>query len=150
MMVKRKLDGAVDRSLADRKIRKSDATVRNLWKIWRPAPSGTRSYGRLAGRQAGWLTKFGRGLKYWKLAVDRNIRFSALFSWGTALFQQIWCISNAFSRQTFLQGCFIKCEISRSPMISYRSLLYSNYRYCMIIHIYIYHIQKYAVTGAYL
>ena len=26
--------------------------------------------------------------------------------------------------QTFLQGCFIKCEILQSPMISYRSLLF--------------------------
>ena len=50
-MVKRKLDGAVDKSSADREIRKSDAIVRNLRKIWRPVPSGTRSYGRLAGRQ---------------------------------------------------------------------------------------------------
>ena len=46
-------NGPVDISSADRKIRKSDATLRNLLKIWRPAPSGTRSYGRLAGRQAG-------------------------------------------------------------------------------------------------
>ena len=59
-MVKRKLDGAVDESLADRKIRKWDATVHNLWKIWRLAPSGTQSY----GRQAGWPTKFGQGLKF--------------------------------------------------------------------------------------
>ena len=54
MMVKRKLDGAVDKSSADCEIRKSDAIVHNLWKIWRPVPSGTRSY----GRQAGW--QFGR------------------------------------------------------------------------------------------
>ena len=59
MMVERKLDGAVDESLADHKIRKLDATVHNLWKIWRPAPNGTRSYGRqaepglTAGRLAG-------------------------------------------------------------------------------------------------
>ena len=33
--------------------------------------------------------KFGRGLKFEKLAVYRNIRFSALFSQGTALFQQL-------------------------------------------------------------
>ena len=51
MMVKRKLDGAVDESSTDQKIRKSDTTVHNLWKIWRPAPSGTQSYGRLAGQQ---------------------------------------------------------------------------------------------------
>ena len=49
MTVKNKLDGAVDESLADLEIRKSDTTVHNLWKIWRPAPSGTGSYaGRLA------------------------------------------------------------------------------------------------------
>ena len=51
MTVKRKLDGAVDESSADQKIRKSDMTVHNLGKIWRPAPSGIWSY----GRQAGWL-----------------------------------------------------------------------------------------------
>ena len=48
--------GAVDNSLADHKTRKSDTTVHNLWKIWRPAPSGMGSYG--------WLMKFGRGLKF--------------------------------------------------------------------------------------
>ena len=47
-MVKRKLDGVVDESLADREIRKSDAIVHNLWKIWKPAPSGTGSYSRQA------------------------------------------------------------------------------------------------------
>ena len=44
--------------------------------------------GLTAGRQAGWLTKFGQGLKFYKLAVDRNIRFSTMFSKGTAFFQQ--------------------------------------------------------------
>ena len=55
-MVKKKLDGAVDYSSesADQKIRKWDATVHNLGKIWRPAPSGTGSYSRLAGWLAGW------------------------------------------------------------------------------------------------
>ena len=38
---------------------------------------------------AGWLTKFGRGLKFYKLAVDQNIRFSTLCSQGAALFQQL-------------------------------------------------------------
>ena len=47
-MIKRKLDGA------DWKIRKLDATVHDLWKIWKPTPSGTWSYGRQAGKQAGW------------------------------------------------------------------------------------------------
>ena len=50
-MVKRKLDGAVAESSSDREIRKSDAIVHNLWKIWRPEPSGTGSYGRQAGRR---------------------------------------------------------------------------------------------------
>jgi len=45
-MVKRKLDGAVEESSADREIRKSDMIVHNLWKIWRPKPSGTGSYDR--------------------------------------------------------------------------------------------------------
>ena len=62
-MVKRKLDGAVDRSSADQKI----------CIIWRPAPSGTWSYGRLADKI--WVR-----LEILKLAVDRNIRLSALFS----------------------------------------------------------------------
>ena len=52
-MVKRTLDGAVDESSADREIRKSDAIVHDLWKIWRPEHSGIGSYSRQAGRQAG-------------------------------------------------------------------------------------------------
>ena len=59
-MVKRKLDGTGDESSADRKICK----LHSLRKIWRPAPSGTWSYGRLADRPAGWPTKFGQGLKF--------------------------------------------------------------------------------------
>ena len=51
-MIKRKLDGAVDESSADQDFRKPGATVHNLGKIWRPTPSGTRSYGRQAGRPA--------------------------------------------------------------------------------------------------
>ena len=53
--------------------------------------------GVTVGRPSGWLvgcpsvqqTKFGRGLKFLRFAVDRNIRFSTLFSQGTALFQQV-------------------------------------------------------------
>ena len=82
--------------------------------------------GWLAGWLAGWQTKFGRGLRFQMLAADWNIRFSAFFSWGTALFQQLWCIANAFFRQILLQGCFMECELLRSPMISYRSLLYNT------------------------
>ena len=41
------LGGTVEESSADQEIHKSDMTVHNLSKIWRPAPSGTRSYSRL-------------------------------------------------------------------------------------------------------
>ena len=47
-MVKRKLDGAVDKSSSDQEIPKSNAIVHNLLKIWRSAPSRTGSYGRLS------------------------------------------------------------------------------------------------------
>ena len=49
-MVKRKLDGTVNQSLADQDICKSNVTVHNLCKIGRPAPSATRSYGRQRGK----------------------------------------------------------------------------------------------------
>ena len=55
-MVKRKIDGAVDKFSADRKIRKSDQLL-NCEKsrgLHLAEPSLT----------AGWLTKFGRGLKF--------------------------------------------------------------------------------------
>ena len=45
VMVERKLDGAVDKSLADRKF----INRTRLHNLWRPAPSGTRPYGRQAG-----------------------------------------------------------------------------------------------------
>ena len=48
-MVKIKLDGAVDKSSVDQEICKSDATVNNLRKIWMPAPSRARSYGKQPG-----------------------------------------------------------------------------------------------------
>ena len=50
-MVKRKLDGAVNESLADQEIYKSNAIVHNQWKIWRPTPSGTGPYSRQVGRR---------------------------------------------------------------------------------------------------
>ena len=49
MMVKRKLDGAVDKSSADQEICKSNAIVHDLGKIWKLAPSGIGSYSRQAG-----------------------------------------------------------------------------------------------------
>ena len=48
MMVTTKLDGPVDESSADQGICKSDITIKNLLKIWRPAPSRAGSYGKLA------------------------------------------------------------------------------------------------------
>ena len=51
-MVKRKLDGVLDESSADQDFRKPGMTVHNLCKIWRPAPSGTGSYGRQSGSLA--------------------------------------------------------------------------------------------------
>ena len=53
--------------------------------------------GLTAGSPAVWQTKFGRGLNFQNLAVDRNVRFSALFSQGTALFQSI---ANTFKANT--------------------------------------------------
>ena len=69
MIVKRKLDGTVDESSADKKIHRLDATVRDLSK------SGGLHIAK-PGFTAGWLTKFRRGLKFLKLAVDQNIIFS--------------------------------------------------------------------------
>jgi len=40
--------------------------------------------GLTAGWLAVWQTKFGQGLRFLMLAADRNIRFSTLFSQGTA------------------------------------------------------------------
>ena len=56
-MIKRKLNGPMDKSLADQEILKSDATVHNLW---RPALSGTVPYGRQAIKQM----KFRLALKF--------------------------------------------------------------------------------------
>ena len=58
MTIKRKLDGAVDESSVDQDFRKLGTTVHKLWKIWRPARSGTGSYGRQSGSPAG--QQFGR------------------------------------------------------------------------------------------
>ena len=72
-------------SSVDQEIRKSNTIVHNVWKIWRPAPSRTGSYGRKAGNQAVCQMKFG----ILKLAVDYDIRFPILFNKGirTALFK---------------------------------------------------------------
>jgi len=102
----------------DQEISKSGTTVHIQWKIWRPAPSGTPSYGWHAGSLADEIWARLENLKAW------NIQFCALFSQGTVSFQQLWCIAYAFLRQILLQGCFIQCEILQSPIISYLSLLF--------------------------
>ena len=103
MIVERKIDGAVNESSANQEIHKSNTTLHNLWKIWRPAPSGTRTHCRLAV----WQTKFGRGLKFYKLSVDwfsgllakelhgfsNTDAFLTLFSskhFSTRLFYTVW------------------------------------------------------------
>ena len=40
------------------------------------------------------------------------------------IFSATLMLSNALFRQILLQACFIKCEILRCPMISYRFLLF--------------------------
>ena len=50
-----------------------------------------------------------------------------IFDFPFCLAKILHCFSNFnaflhFFRQTLLKGCFIKCEIFRSPMISYKSL----------------------------
>ena len=62
-MVKRKLDGTMDESSVNQETCKSNVIVHSLWKIWKPAPSITGSYGLQAGKQANRQTKFGCGLK---------------------------------------------------------------------------------------
>ena len=63
------------------------------------------------------------------LAADWNIRFSAFFSWGTTLFQQLWCIANAFFRQILLQGWSVNfCEALWFHIDSY----YTTLPCCMI------------------
>ena len=99
----------MDESSADQEIRKSNATVHNLCKIWRPAPSRTGPYGRLAVRQAGSPARLNLG-KILK-ACCRSKYIYSIFRFVYELFQQLLCISNAFFRQTLLQGCFMECEI---------------------------------------
>ena len=52
MKDEKQLYGAVDEYSSEQRFRKSDAISYDMWKIWSPTPSGTGSYGRLAGRQA--------------------------------------------------------------------------------------------------
>ena len=52
--------------------------------------------GWLAGRLAGWLTKYSRISKFSKLAVGRNIRLVVSFNQGTASLQPYQCIPAGF------------------------------------------------------
>ena len=49
----KKVNGAVDKSSSEQRFHESDAISYAVWKIWSRTPSGTGSYGRQAGRQAG-------------------------------------------------------------------------------------------------
>ena len=56
----------------------------------RPAPSGTRSYGRQAGWLAGWLAdKIWVRLEILKTCCRSKYSIFHFFSQGTALFQQL-------------------------------------------------------------
>ena len=83
--------------------------------------------GLMAGRQAGNpVDKIWARLEILKACC--RLKYSIFYfvqpMQDTALFQQLQCISNTFFRQTLLQACFIEHEMSGSPMISYRSLLF--------------------------
>ena len=47
--------GAVGRLLSEQQFRISDGITFIVLNFWSLTPIATRSYGRLAGRQAGWL-----------------------------------------------------------------------------------------------
>ena len=51
----------------------------------------------MAGWHAVRQTKFGRGLKFLKLTVDRIIRFFALFTQGTALFSVVKLVEKSIA-----------------------------------------------------
>ena len=69
--------------------------------------------GITAGSQYSRMMKLSQSLKILKLAVDCNIQFSTLFSQGTALFQEVQCISNAFSRKILLEGCLLSVNFAK-------------------------------------
>ena len=77
---KRNCHGAVGKSSSEQHFRKSAAITFVMWNFWSPTPSGTGSYGRQAGRQAGRLTIYGLVSKFLNLAVGWNIRVFASFN----------------------------------------------------------------------
>ena len=88
MMVKRKLDGAVDKFL---KNSKSNTTVQKMPKILRPVPSGSQSYGRLADKI--WVR-----LKIFKSLLQIE------FDFPLCLVKLQHCFNNIDALQTFFSG----------------------------------------------
>ena len=114
----------MDKSSAGQEIHKSDATVHNLWKIWRSAPSGTGSYGRQEGSLSDEIW-----VRYDILKACCKSKYPIFgFFYPKVLhrFNNFDALLSTFFWQILLQGCFIECEISRSPMILYQSPLYST------------------------
>ena len=78
--------------------------------------------GFMVGRQAVWqVLKIWAKLEILKACCRSNhliLRYVAMFSQGTALFQQLDAILMLFQANTS-KMLFYKCEIVRSPMISY-------------------------------
>ena len=84
-MVKRKLDGAVE-GLDFQWIEK----FINRMRLYASCEKSGGLHLAEPGLTAGWLAdEIWARVEILKLAVDRNIRFSTLFSQGTALFQQL-------------------------------------------------------------
>ena len=103
MMVKRKLDGALDKSLADRDFFVNPArlyiTSERSGGLHQVESGLTAD--RQAVRQASSLAdKIWARLEILKLAVNRNIRFSALFSQGTAFFSNFDALLMLFQANT--------------------------------------------------
>ena len=119
---KRNGHGAVGKSSSEQHFRKSAAITFIMWNFWSPTPSGTGSYGRLAG----WLTIYGLVSKFWNLAVGWNIRVFALFNWGTASLRPNQCIPAGIFGYKPIGRLVLKCEFFGSRMISDQSLLLST------------------------
>jgi len=94
-------------------IRKSDGIVHNLWKIWRPAPSGTGSYSRQADEI--WA-------RFEILKVCCRSKY--IFDFTFCLTKVLHCFNifdaflTFFFRQTLLQGCFIALWFHINPYYS--------------------------------
>ena len=98
MKDKRNHHGAVGKSSSQQHFRKSASITFIVRNFWSPTPSATRSYGRQAGKQAGWLAGRRNTGEFRKLAIGRNIRLVTLFYQGTASLQPYQCIPTVFFR----------------------------------------------------